>query len=211
MSIILDALRKSESERQQTTGPGIADTRVAPLSNRSRVWIPGLALLLGANFVLLGAFWIGKNIGSSTPAATQVDTREADKPIQKVEAPPTRMPPLEKRTPTVDPATSVKPEQPAQTITAPPPMPVDAKSAAADNSGALPSFEQMVLEGRISGMSLHLDILVSSQVRNERFVFINTGKYREGDRLSEGPMVEEITERGVVLNHNGDRFILSRE
>ena len=33
----------------------------------------------------------------------------------------------------------------------------------------------------------------------ERFVFINMSKYWEGDTLKEGPSIDAITDRGVVL------------
>jgi hypothetical protein len=35
-------------------------------------------------------------------------------------------------------------------------------------------------------------------------------KYREGERLSEGPVVEEITSTGAILNQQGNRFTLER-
>ena len=36
-------------------------------------------------------------------------------------------------------------------------------------------------------------------------------KYREKDRLAEGPSLEEITRDGVVLDYRGTRFVLPRE
>ena len=45
----------------------------------------------------------------------------------------------------------------------------------------------------------------------DRFVFINLNKQTEGSRLAEGPIVEEITPDGVVLNHNGTSFLLPRD
>jgi hypothetical protein len=35
-------------------------------------------------------------------------------------------------------------------------------------------------------------------------------KYSEGDRLKEGPVVEEITPDGAILEHQGQRFLLPR-
>jgi len=58
---------------------------------------------------------------------------------------------------------------------------------------------------------LNIDLHVYSTKPAERFVFINMAKYTEGDRLSEGPTVEQITENGAILNHLGNRFILERE
>jgi len=36
-------------------------------------------------------------------------------------------------------------------------------------------------------------------------------KQVEGSRLAEGPIVEEITTDGVVLNYNGTSFVLPRD
>ncbi len=58
---------------------------------------------------------------------------------------------------------------------------------------------------------LHVDIHVFSDVARDRFVFINMTKHKEGSRLAEGPLVEEITPDGVVLSHNGKSFLLPRD
>ncbi len=43
----------------------------------------------------------------------------------------------------------------------------------------------------------------------ERFVFINGRKYKEGERLTEGPEVVTIEPNGVVLSQQGQRFQLA--
>ena len=58
---------------------------------------------------------------------------------------------------------------------------------------------------------LHVDIHVYSESPGDRFVFINMSKHNEGSRLSEGPLVEEITPEGVVLSMNGTTFLLPRD
>jgi len=58
---------------------------------------------------------------------------------------------------------------------------------------------------------LHLDIHVWSEQPRGRFVYVNTMKYREGDDLAEGPRVASIVRNGVVLEHNGRRFLLPRD
>jgi general secretion pathway protein B len=57
---------------------------------------------------------------------------------------------------------------------------------------------------------LHLDIHVYSEQPAERFVFINMSKYKEDGTLAEGPVVKEIVPEGVVLEHRGTRFLMSR-
>lgn len=75
----------------------------------------------------------------------------------------------------------------------------------------LPTMNEAIVSGILSVPPLHLDIHVYSPSPAERFVFINMAKYREGERLQEGPSVEEITESGVIMIHQGSRFLLSRE
>lgn len=53
MSFILDALKKSESERQRQSGPGVFQPRIASPRARFPVWAVALGLLLGVNLLIL--------------------------------------------------------------------------------------------------------------------------------------------------------------
>ena len=53
MSFILDALKKSEIERQRQSVPGLMDTRSSPRRNRLPVWAVALGVLLGMNLLIL--------------------------------------------------------------------------------------------------------------------------------------------------------------
>jgi general secretion pathway protein B len=56
--------------------------------------------------------------------------------------------------------------------------------------------------------SLKLDVHVYANLPAERFVLVNLQKYREGETLREGPVLEEITPQGVILSFRGQRFEL---
>ncbi|MBT8441007.1 MAG: general secretion pathway protein GspB, partial [Gammaproteobacteria bacterium] len=86
----------------------------------------------------------------------------------------------------------------------------DAEETMKNIQPSLPSFEQLLVAGILSMPQLRLDMHVYAGEPKKRFVFINMNKYREGERLSEGPVVEEITSTGAVLNHQGNRFTLER-
>jgi general secretion pathway protein B len=73
----------------------------------------------------------------------------------------------------------------------------------------LPTADEVAARGGIP--ELHLDLHVYSNRAEDRFIFVNSRKYREGDTLQEGPVVEQITQGGAVLNHRGNRFVLSRD
>ncbi len=58
---------------------------------------------------------------------------------------------------------------------------------------------------------MHIDIHVYSEDPAERFVFINMRKYTQGNKTTEGPVVESINADGVTLSHQGRRFNLPRD
>ena len=79
------------------------------------------------------------------------------------------------------------------------------------NVAVLPTVHEVRANGTLNLPELHVDIHVFSEAAGDRFVFINMAKYNEGSRLSEGPVVEEITPDGVVLSMNGTTFLLPRD
>ena len=58
---------------------------------------------------------------------------------------------------------------------------------------------------------LNLELHVYSPTAAERFVFINSSKYVEGQTLAEGPRLGAITQDGAVLVHEGRSLLLPRE
>ena len=75
----------------------------------------------------------------------------------------------------------------------------------------LPTADELRANGTLQMPDLHLDIHVYSIKPAERFVFINMVRHREKSRLAEGPVVQEITPEGVILDYSGTRFLLPRE
>jgi general secretion pathway protein B len=53
MSFILDALKKSENERQRQVGPSLADVQVRQRSNNKPWWVVAVAALLVVNLGVL--------------------------------------------------------------------------------------------------------------------------------------------------------------
>jgi general secretion pathway protein B len=92
------------------------------------------------------------------------------------------------------------------TATHPGDAPNEAKTAVPTNT-----FESMRADGTLALPDLHLDIHVYSDQSAERFVFINTKKYRENETLAEGPTIRQIAPEGVILEHRGNIFLLPRE
>jgi general secretion pathway protein B len=79
MSFILDALKKSENERQRQVGPSLADVQVSQRRNDKPWWVVAVAALLVVNLgvllVVLMRDGDAKPNASQTTAAPAADTR----------------------------------------------------------------------------------------------------------------------------------------
>jgi hypothetical protein len=89
-----------------------------------------------------------------------------------------------------------------------------------------PLFKGHVKRGTDSGLALYqdaalvpganlpelrLDLHVYAAKPQDRFALINMHKMHEGDSIQGGVRVEAITPDGVVMSHNGSKFLLPRE
>lgn len=189
MSFILDALRKSESERRREATPGLA--HIPPAAPRSHappwVWVVMGVLALGVLGVTV-AWW------QSTRTAPGADLKAA--PAVAAESHPAASlgtTGSESRAPV---ATS------APTSASEPSRSTDTTS--------LPS----AAEARASGLALpelNLQLISYSEDENERFVFINGFRYAQGQRVQNGPLVVSISPDSVVLRQQGQDFRLRAE
>jgi hypothetical protein len=55
---------------------------------------------------------------------------------------------------------------------------------------------------------LRLEVVVHADNPAERLIFVNSRRYREGDRVDGKFLVEEITPDGAVLSYQGQRLLL---
>jgi len=69
MSFILDALKKSESDRQRQTGPALFEVKIAPPKARFPVWTVAIAALLAINMVIVGWLLLRRPAHVDTTAA----------------------------------------------------------------------------------------------------------------------------------------------
>lgn len=221
MSFILDALKKSENARQQNTPaefasvPSRADTPSAPR------WLWILGALLAFNAIVLLAMSL-RSAGAPSAAAVSAPVTQPPLAANDVRPHPAS---FEERLSAARDSAAARPAA-VRSGTVPEPSAADATTtsaarpavlaapvqpaAAADNP-FLPSLAELRLDGTLDLPDLHIDIHVYSDNPGDRFVFINMNKYRERDRLAEGPVVREIRADGVVLEHRTTRFLLSRD
>ena len=221
MSFILDALKKSENDRQDatpaefTTVASTGDTPSAP------VWLWVLGALLAVNAVVLAIFLLRPDAAmppreaASTPVAPAAEPAAApssarsDFSAQIAEARRDRPAPR----PAVEPAPSAAQTTVTgtRTVAAPPAERAAAEPTAGRQTFLLPTLTELRTNGTLDLPDMHLDIHVYSEVPSDRFVFINMSKYRERASTKEGPAVTEITPDGVVLDYQGRTFLLPRE
>jgi len=207
MSFILDALKKSETERQQQ---GPAEFTGVPTSNGRQSaprWLWILGVLLAVNLAVLMGLLLRPDVAGA-PAAIEQSAVDNDAFAEQVAEAKQNVPPREEpRLATTQPvATAASSSVPART--SPPATPVRRSST---NTAMLPTIHEVLADGTVTLPALHVDIHVYGESPEERFVFINMNKHVEGSRLAEGPLVEEITTDGVVLNYNGTSFVLPRD
>jgi hypothetical protein len=69
MSFILDALKKSETDRQRQNGPALFEVRAAPPRDKLPLWAVGLGALLAVNLVIVA--WVLLRRPASADAAAQ--------------------------------------------------------------------------------------------------------------------------------------------
>lgn len=222
MSFILDALRKSEHERQRQTGPGIADIRAGAASRSPfPIWALALGALLALNMIVVIVLAFRSH---STPEVAPVTVAA---PAPTATAPPAPTPLALPSPASAVPSNTQAPPAPGQqaqpSIEGPAPAPEveptlrpESKSAAPldaepdESYSSLPTLGDVALQGA-SLPELHLDLHVYASRPVDRFVFLNTRKYREGGKTPDGTTIERITPDGVVLNHRGVRFLLPRQ
>lgn len=227
MSFILDALRKSEHERQRSAVPGLSQVPLAAPEPQMPRWALAVIAVLGAAVVALGGAWWQSTRAPAEPAASAASIeRSIDLPPASPSRPSSTAPeqaaPARAAVPEPPPAEP----SPAQTQTtlasaaasslAPEAFAEPEIDAAApqldlpDDAPALPSAAALAAEG-VALPPLRLELHAFSGQPRDRFVFINGRKYVEGERLAEGPQLVSIEQRGAVLAHAGRRFLLVQE
>jgi general secretion pathway protein B len=236
MSLILDALRKSEAERRRGQSPSLYSASPMPTTRARPEWLRWLPLVALAVLVIVALFaWRGEpgpatrdeleaDAGSTAPETDAADTEivEAPEPAVAVTAPP---PPARAAgvaaapAPTVD--SLVKPTPAPPTATAPLPTPsivaetpAPAPTEAPAPAGQVPA-EQLpplaVLDTgtRSSLPPLKLSMHVFNSEPSRRFAIIDGQRVTEGAQLGSATVVE-IRRDGVVLDISGRRVLLPR-
>ena len=226
MSFILDALRKSETERQKAQVPGIGDAPMVVHQKHVPRWTVGLIACLSAGLVVLGWFWLrdsGTDMGLAASSTQTTTSGAASSALTSGGSAASSTPPavpIAAMAPVARPDGEVRDlsAEARQITVAPDPASAGSPTAQAAAVPATPeAFAAPMLtlaQYRATGGALpelNLELHVYSPAAAERFVFINSSKYVEGQPLAEGPLLGAITEDGAVLVHQGRSLLLPRE
>jgi general secretion pathway protein B len=236
MSFILDALKKSESDRQRQGGPALFEVKVAPRRHTLPPWAVAIGVLLVANFGIVAWYLLrhaaapGAAPAPTQPAAhAQAEAAPSSAPPASVAPAVVAMSPPAAAPPAPAPASATR-----SVMTAPAPAPAPdtgaeptsnpddfAPAAEPSPSGGLgrvkratdagvPLYQQLAATPGSRLPQLRLDLHAYAERAEDRWVLVNMHKLREGDSL-EGVHVDRITPEGAVLSWQGSQFLLTRE
>jgi general secretion pathway protein B len=232
MSLILDALKKSEAERQRQTGPALLEVRVTQPRRRFPAWVVAVGILLALNLLLLLAFVLYRPVAAPVPAPTAGVASGAAAVTAAAAAPAVAAPsPLPASVAPMAAGAAAPPTLQAASVSgeagalAPPPRSFsqsdtvtdgqNSQGNPADNEPAVPAgvaahYSNLPSFSDVGGdlPTLRLDLHVYAERARDRYALINMHRVQEGAALPEGARVLAITREGVALEYRGQEFML---
>ena len=216
MSFILDALRKSEIERQRQSGPSIAELPIAREDRRLPVALLAIGVLLAVNVGVLLFFLLRDGADPAAPAVDSNMSAASVTPLPAIQQPApnpaiasssqSEPAPMQAATAPFEPAT-LPSEAPDPTLL--PDAPFAAPESGVTYTKAPVAADPLAAQAAgLPELTVDLHVFMDDPAR--RAVFINGRRYTQGATILEGPVVEEITRDGAVLTYRGQRFLLPR-
>lgn len=227
MSYILDALKKSQRQRELGQVPTLGTEHGSAPATRRGVapWL--MASVVTTLAALLAGLFVAFGLQPAPLTAPPADTIQSAVPVPAAEpataaaaapAPDTRddgsadlearIALLEERLLHATQPVASSPAEEAAAVALSPDSPAAGGSQAPSRSASVPLLAELPPELQRALPPLRLSVHVYTEAPEERFVFINSRRYRQGERTHEGAVVEEITPAGVILNHAGQRLRL---
>lgn len=216
MSLILEALRKSEAERRRGNAPDVA-MELPPPALRARQATPAWVwpVLLAAIVVAALAWWWAGRPDVAEPAASTTPAIATD-PVQAMPQAPAVVPrapaAAPAATPSSDVASAPATEAPSRENVATPvaarlqpastPAPAPVREIAPPQAPLLPPPAPVPAATSMSGVKLSMHMWDANAER--RFVILNGQRMGEGDRNGDVQVIA-IERDGVVLERDGQR------
>jgi general secretion pathway protein B len=230
MSYILEALKKAEHERDIGAVPKFATPHeVEPPQSRSYRWLWVVALLLIVNVVLV--VMLLKDRAAEVPAPAQASLERPSSPTINQSVQPIQSRSEAEISEPQAPAMSelaqsarassagelvVLPEPSKSQSSKPLTLPaedIDVRrevTTTPRDVSQLQSWYELPQEFRNRLDLPRLDLHAYSEEPRNRFILVNLKKYREGERLESGLVLEEILPDGMVMSYRGERFLVEK-
>ncbi|MEO8000303.1 MAG: general secretion pathway protein GspB [Arenimonas sp.] len=214
MSLILDALKKSEAERQRGQVPNVLSPLSAAPSYahaHKQSKLPWLILIAALLVMLVAAYFYTKSQAATPPGIVAAPANEIS--VQTTASVPAQiaMPIVEASKPViVEKPTVQKTETKAPTPEISPPA-IQATSIP-DETDTMPriaSLSEMPSDQRQQLPTLKLSMHVYSAEAGKRFAIIDGQRVNEGSVLGSA-VIEQIRQDGVVLSVQGQSYLLPR-
>lgn len=222
MSYILDALRKSEQQRQHGMTPRLSSAQIVAPTNTSTpektAWLPIVLLSIALISAGVTIGWLRPwQQDDAVPAQeitakpTTISPAPATPPRQEaITAPQPELAALTTSTTLAAIPTPIRPEMPATVVeTKPlPPASVTTQTATTTTIRQASPVNKPKPHTASQPELPNITITVHAYSTNpaERIAGINRRLLREGDEVAPGLKLEQITENAVILNFNGHRF-----
>jgi len=209
MSFILDALRKSESERQRGAAPMLAHApQTLGPRHRTPLWMWLVVGTLSVALVALGYAWLSRPpesaVAPALATATEAVLPEAvATPLVTIGTEATRdaapaMPSGASLAATPSATESSGPtDEPGSTAT----------RASADPAAPRPASELASFDPALPRYTLEL-LAFNAGDPSSGYAWINGRRYFPGERIGSGPVLTAIRADGVLLEHRGETFLL---
>ncbi|HSB95998.1 MAG TPA: general secretion pathway protein GspB [Spongiibacteraceae bacterium] len=211
MSLILDALKKSEQERRRDKGPDLQTIHQPPLPRAQRRSYAALLgfLLIAANTAIVVYWWqqraapavaavppFSSTTGAALPAPAAA-VRESAAATTPQPAEPSVNASTRPPVATVIPEyTSITPNSSAATVPS-------------VSSSRIEEVDELPEDVRNNLPAMTFSFHVYSTNPQQRTIIINNRRMREGDEISAGLVLQEITEDGVILQYAQHRVHIS--
>lgn len=224
MSLILEALRKSEAERRSSSLPGLVSQTTAsfPAPRRARPWLVWLPLVLLAGLGI--GWWLPRWLSAPEPASPAAAPPALDAPPVATPSPPPESPSV---IPSPAPATGAAVPQgaapaatPAPAVSAPaaapPPPAAPPRSEPAAVVASMPSLPdagnlaQMPAGQRQQLPPLKLTVHVYNPDPERRFAIVDGRRVSDGAALGQGVTLREVRREGLLLDVSGQPWLLER-
>lgn len=217
MSLILDALKKSEAERQRGQVPNVlSPLPAAPgrVHAHKQSKLPWLILISALAVMLAVAYFYTKSQVAVSPSLVAAPANEAKPQTTAIE--PTKIStsvieapkPAVAEKPIVPKPEVMRPIQTTSTITAPPNQ-TTSTPVESDTTPRIASLSEMPSDQRQQLPALKLSMHVYSAEVGKRFAIIDGQRINEGSMLGSA-VVEQIRQDGVVLSVQGQSYLLPR-